>query len=676
MKNSSDTDLKIGFISRIDYGSPGYRLGLLKLVAEIFEKECVNFVVYAGGLIYHKFKDQLKEILKGKHGDERTKMQKEFIKEAVDDLVKNLPHIKSSDPDHQWVKNYIVTSPAYDKDIGYQISHRLARFRKADIVWWNHGYGIFPTKKEGRDVAVLTPIKATWLRGKYDSTPMERVILDWGNQHYSKEPNHLVIGCFGSHMQKPGAGESKWPFISVPALCRLWDTKTGSENQVGCVVLEYKTDGTTVIRNYNFNDLLVNETRLINPPRNANEQQKKIVAVMKEHDSQTIGLLAHHLGLGRNRKDLYKNLDELRIDKDTVKFDPTDHWPGLVYDDASKKYYFDQKWFQTQLRFSAPNGNKKKTDSLVAFGCLHAGCVHTNYPYFIDKLPDLIVEREADILVGAGDFVEGLKHDLILRGEVFGGMNNTKQERQAGRYVGDLILRVFKKRMEAALGSRPGKRKRINQPRLKSAIEKNLLTFTYIYGNHCAWARDSGFDPLGTFRSALVNHIAKGAEKFLGDYKLRLPCLRKIISDRIVEIDEREFYKMPSGICLSIRHPWMSRTLTTSIRLQQVLGATETPVVVSANFHVAAGLARWDSNIGERYCLQVGTIKDYSDFEGSKLKRLDTGVGCLKVTSIDGRIWSTEVVFDRANPNISLDKSLDVERMMCEVHKVPIFEED
>jgi hypothetical protein len=384
--------------------------------------------------------------------------------------------------------------------------------------------------------------------------------------------------------------------------------------------------------------------------------------------------LAHHLNLGRKRKELRANLDGLRIDVDDKKYAASDRWPGVIYSDAAKRYSFDSDWFQTRLRFKLPDCKKKKTDSIVAFGCLHAGCVHTNYGYFADVLPNLIVKSGADILVGAGDFVEGTNHNLILRKEVFGGMNNSEQEKLSAEYVGDVILRVFRKRMELIFDERLGKR-RINQPTAKKAINDSLITFVYIYGNHCAWSLDAGYDPLGVFRPELIDHVTGGLKQFFADNKIDYHnSLRELVCRRIVELKERDYYKLPSGLKMAVRHPRMSRTMTTSIRLQQVLSVSDAPVVVSANFHVAAGLAYWDNKNGERYCLQVGTIKNYSDFEGGKLKQLDTGVGCLKVMSFGGRIWMTETVFDKAAPCLPLDND-QIRQLVCRLHNVRNYSE-
>lgn len=649
--------VKIGLVSRIDYGSNGFRCGLLHLMAQIFEKEKVQFVVVCGGLISRELKHRLSLELKGVRGDDRQEVEDEFIKQHVSYLTAHFPRVKSPEPQKQWLKTYIVTSPAYDGDLGYTIARRLAR-KRSDIQHWGHGYGIFPTRREGYDLAVLTPQKAAWLRGKYYSTPVERVILDWTNQNYSEQPHILVVGCFGSDIQKPGGGESTLPFIAVPALSRLWESHVGSENQVGVTILEYAENGLEIIKVYYFNDLLSRENEYIKPPPKADIVQRQIVETLKARGPLTVGLLQDALKTP-NRKHLLKKINQLQ------GCAPTKSWPGLCFDDASHRYFFNPQWLENNLRFPKPRG-KVKEDSLVAFGCLHAGCIHTNYQFFIDTLPQIIIDRNVDLLVGAGDFVEGTKHHLIFKEEVYGGLNNTRQERLAGRCVGEVILRVFESRAEKLVKNR----KYISSSFLQRVMDESLIPFVYISGNHCAWSKEVGFVPLQIFRQQLIDHITGGIQAWLAKKRLCFAKLNQIVKSKVIESN---IYTFPSGIKVAIFHPYMCRTLTTSIRLQQVLGfANEGSVVVSANFHVAEALGEWRVDTGQRKVLQVGTIKSRSDFEDNRLKKVDSGVGYLKISSIKGRIISTETIFYTAGASVDLNNDF-VEESLCQRFNIRIF---
>lgn len=649
--------VKIAFVSRVDYGSPGFRLGFLNLAAQIFREERVDFVVWVGGIVYHRALDQTRrEGLKKITGPQLQKRKEEFKEcfqnEAIQFLTRHIPRIRSSDPNREFVKQYLVTSPAYDSDFGHDIVAEVARKRSGDLVHWGHGCSTLSTQESGRDLAIITPQKATWLRGKYDSTPVERVILDWANQHNGPQPYLLIVGCFGNHIVKPGGGQWKIPVISIPSLCSLQETRTGSENQAGVVILELTEKNGIVTRLYPFNYLLTHETHVIRPPRRANENQRRVVEIMKQEGPQTIGLFAHHLGLGRNRAELRADLETLRVDVPSLKNRSGHLWPGIVLDDTSGKYSFDPKWIQEKLPYALPKGRRQQI-SMVAFGCMHAGCVHTNYDYITRHMPTIIQERDADVVLGAGDFVEGLRHNLDRRGEVMPGMNNDDQQTLAGQLTGDVLLDVLRTRLTChrlTSRRRPSKT-RLSLKTVESIISEFLPTFVYIPGNHCCWVRDDGFHPLRVFRFELVNHLVKGIQDLLSKHSFQhndcQSIIRRLVSQKIVEIPQfTDRYRLPIGFDTALRHPWLSNTITASIRSQQLLNQTGAPIAISANYHTALFMARFDGD--QRLSLQVGTLKDRSAFEHEKLKNLDTGIGALKITVADGIIISAEVCFDVA----------------------------
>ncbi|MEK9183461.1 MAG: hypothetical protein AAB890_00080, partial [Patescibacteria group bacterium] len=259
--------VKIGCFSRIDYGSEGFRSGLLQYAANIFAENGVDFIVLAGGLVNERaLKEKLRVLLKGLKVDERADAEKQFYNDCVNYLVSHIPHIKSPDLAKKWCKIYIVTSPAYDGEIGNRISYRLAR-RRQDIVHEGEGEATLSTKKIGRDVCVLTPRKAAWLRGDYYSTPVERTIKDYLKKTKRLSASLTLVGCFGSDIQKP-KGESKVAYCALPVLHELHETRTGSENQIGVTVVEYSenSDVPTELA-YSFNDMVANERQFIGVPK-------------------------------------------------------------------------------------------------------------------------------------------------------------------------------------------------------------------------------------------------------------------------------------------------------------------------------------------------------------------------------------------------------------------------
>ncbi len=134
---------KVGLMSGLHYGSPGYREGLWHLAADKFKQEQVDFIVLVGGLVdgkslYQKLKEIHQQIshdhLRGEKptiGQKKAEATIKFLEKTSHELAEKIPQIDN-------VKIYLITAPAYDKDIGQIIAERLAELRD-DI--WLYGQG-------------------------------------------------------------------------------------------------------------------------------------------------------------------------------------------------------------------------------------------------------------------------------------------------------------------------------------------------------------------------------------------------------------------------------------------------------------------------------------------------------------------------------------------------------
>ena len=297
----SQEGAKVGFVSRIDYGSPGFRSGLVRAGFEIFVKEQINFIIMPGGLVAKKaltekmnawIKEQLSvrknggsrnnnkaarprkkkngnglsvsEKLRIKKGELRT----EFLSGVAKELAELIPITTVPDPEDAAKKKnldlFITTSLAFDGEIGEDVAQLLAELR-SDIKVWNVGGDRFPVLYVDKLIWALAPSKATWMRGDYFSTPVERVIKDKIKQTSQSSPDRFVVGCFGSSINKT-KGELKYAYVSVPALSRLEETRV-NENQIGVCVLEYPADNSDSLwRNHSLKDMVSRELDFIVPP--------------------------------------------------------------------------------------------------------------------------------------------------------------------------------------------------------------------------------------------------------------------------------------------------------------------------------------------------------------------------------------------------------------------------
>ena len=646
-KRAPERGVKIGAFSRIDWGSDGFRAGLLQLMKEKFEAEGVHFVVLAGGLVSGKaLKFELKEYLWGAKPADKGWMTEDFLEEQAGQLANYLPRIKSPDPEKSWCTIYIVTSPVFDgKELGPKVAEYLTQKRQ-DIKYWADVEGVFPTKQVGREITVLTP-RTFGFRGEFFSTPVQTTIRRFCQTTRLSLPDLVIVGGYGVDIQKP-KGESKVAYVGLPVLSVLYETRTGSENQVGVSVVEYLAGSDiSLFRTHHFNDILAREREFINPPDDAPSNQKAIVdAIIKHRGGLTIGLLAHELK--RSRKKLRPALEKL------VNADAHNGWPGLVLDEGSKKYDFPLQWLQHQLLFKEP-GSPRREYSAVSFGCMHGGSIFTDYKFFLEELPKVILRSGAKILVGAGDFIEGLHHDLILK-EVYLGMNYTRQEKFSALVVAEVMVRVFEQRFKEAFKHR----KRWNKDELRQIIDDALLNFIYISGNHCEWTVSAGFHPLETFRSFLVDRVDYGINRVLENCGVDVGDLTRLVKSKVVY--DHQFTFGDSEIGAGIVHPHMARAKTHSIRPQEVLNFCKDHIVFSANFHTTIAVGEWDSGIGQRKVSQNGTIKTGTGFEDRKLKTVDKYFNFLRFVTQDNRIVMTEVAFYGApDPAKPLDNDDAVE---------------
>jgi hypothetical protein len=174
-----------------------------------------------------------------------------------------------------------------------------------------------------------------------------------------------------------------------------------------------------------------------------------------------------------------------------------------------------------------------------------------------------------------------------------------------------------------------------------------LVLFLYIGGNHDNWQLSSGHTPLDKFRSVITAKVADYIEFLLNKNNLRVADLRNIVNKKIVsltELDER--YVLPSVLKIGMRHPETGRALTTTLRLQQAMGAmSDCQIVLIGNFHTAVAMTMWDPRLGERSGMQFGTLMHKTNFEEKKNKVVDFGIGCLRVWSHSGRIIRTQIMF-------------------------------
>jgi hypothetical protein len=698
-------------ISRLDFGADGSRVGLLVQLKERVEEAKADFLVIVGGLVSErgvrkaaklKRRDQVKVFSKAKN--EVLAIQKQLVEakaalrrdskneelkrkvselmslletkaeefdalkpKSIQDLVNQqietlaqeineaFPKLYRSDGSR--MKTYVVTSAAYDGEVGCSVVKRLLELRKNenDIRYLNSIHPEDTTfrislQKSGKTFAVVVPNKAVW-HSKYYSAAPDRFLDDERKRTTQKLCDVYAFGCGASSLNRPD-GEIPFQRITVPALCKLDDVRT-SENMIGIRIVRFvPNERANPVTTISLKDLVSNERQFVTPPANCTRHQVSIIEWIKKKGNSSVGLLEDNLGIPR--ASIERALEDL-VQRKQAK-------AGLCYDEESQRYDFCPAWFKRVIRYIWPKDNWQK-DVLAGFGCLHGGSVHTAYKYVVKELPSQLVKEEASYLLGVGDLVEGLKHNLAIRGEVFGGLNNTAQEKVTAYMVAEVILEVLNQRLDKELKEKDPKKLSLQDA--EALLMEHMLTFLYWIGNHDAWAEDLGYDPLDTFESTLREQLSNGLEKMLAAKGLPLISLKSLIGKKVVKMETGKPYTLPSGLKVDGSHYFAGRTQTSSTWLQRALAQLKKAQLVwVANFHVAEIVEEWSAEHGLRVAMQLPTLKSKSAFEQTKGKMTDFGVGLVKAWSCKGRIMVSETSFLGTNPNESLDRHIIVKSLL------------
>jgi len=658
-KNGVQKNPKVGFISRIDYGSPGYRRAIVESVFKITEKEQTDFNLLVGGLIYRDFSKDIDNSVKIQLEREKDKkvafkhlegltsrkrrdtrkgeLLERYLKKAAKELSKAIPVIKMADPENpkkeKFVDLFITTSPAFDGEYGEMLAQYLAELR-TDVRVWGQGGDRLLVKYVDKIIWALAPQKAVWMRGDYYSTAVERVIKDKIKQTTQKSPDLYAVGCFGSSINKP-KGELEYQYLSLPNASRIEETRV-SENQIGVRIIEFPLDGSSYLtRTYSLKDVVAKELSFITPPPRATHNQKKIIEVIKARGSATPGTLKYVLDLPIEQ--VMCELESLQKKKTLRK--SGENWPSIG-EFSGKKYYFDLEWIKHNLKYDLSNGHYSE-DKLAVSGCIHSGSTESDTEFLLNDFPQRILKNDMRIWVDSGDIMEGLKHGLDRKQEVLPGMNNnTVQELYAAHCRGSVILQVFQERFSKLMAASEK-----DKSGVAGLVEKSLMPYYYRTGNHDTWVAEDGNIPLAVFHLELNNLLTQEIEKFLSSQKLPFSNIRDIVKSHIIQT---KFFTLSSGLKVSMQHPYMSRAQTTSIRPQEMLRYAKRhgcQVAIGANFHVSECVEEWDMNLGQCVSMEIGTMKHGSDFERNKMKMVDQGIGYLRILSSNQRVFMTESAF-------------------------------
>ncbi len=678
------------FFSRLDYPSDDTRVGLwLQGAAQAAREEHLGIAVIAGGLVSHKAivaRQKVAAETAGQVHDDNVAVwveEKEAIKAdnvglrkaeqtplpsrkdhglptkpeakavaklvVLDEIVKELSELLPVivDASGKVVKTYIITTPAvaYDGPHGGYVADELSKVRKDLVAWSDTGDARLPLKGmylsddpdsplylEEHVLALLLPDRALWASVNA-STGIQKIIREKAMQSSLKPPSLYMVGCVGTYVQRPvGAGRTVGA-LGLPALHKISRIR-GSENQIAYTIVRFTNsaeDGFRYFpRVYSVKDQIQDERDYISIPEDANEYQKAILRELQNHP-RTIGQLEDSLPWERST--IQRALDQYN---DNPALQPRIVKSGSLYD-------IDSSYLMLRLRYPLPNPDDVMVDNIIAWSCQHAGSTNTQYDWFNNKLPELILEHGITCAFNAGDQQEGMKHDLERNGELIGGVNYSVQQILAGVMPGNVILQVFEARLKEKLGDvSAARRKKLSKKQILEIVDDVLMWYYHISGNHDQWVLGDGHTPLALTHYALRMFIYWGCRQVLAQYGLELENLLEVVSEHITYGNESE---LPSSLSSHTRHPHMGRSQTWSAKAEESMHFSRALITITGNYHDSASVLLWNQIIGQTIGVSLGTIKDRSLFEENKNKHVDNNVWLAGIHSIGGRILSTEDIF-------------------------------
>lgn len=677
-------------LSRLDFPSTDTRVGLwIQAAKQAGREQRLGVAVINGGLVSHKAvvkrqkaaaavaaaehleevqvwkdekeainaankalpKGEAKELLptRAEYGLLTKPEAERLAKRAVlDEIVKELAVLLPviTDASGKVVKTYIVTTPAvaYDGPYGGYIADELSKVRKDLVAWSDSGDARLPLKgmylsddpdsplyMEEHVLALLLPDRALWA-SKNASTGIQKIIREKGMQSSQALPSLYIVGCVGTYVQRPDGANRGVGVLGVPALHKISRVR-GSENQIGYMIVRFRNNEEGFVyfpQVYSAKDQIQDERNYIDIPEDANDYQKAILQQLQKHP-RTIGQLADSLPWERStiQRALDQYMDDSTLQPKIVK-------SGSLYD-------IDSQYLMLKLRYPLPSPKSIVTDSLIAWSCQHAGSVNTQYDWFNDELPKLILEHGITCAFNAGDQQEGMKHNLAARGELIGGVNYSVQQILAAVMPGNVILQVFEARLKDVLkGISFAKRKKFTKKRVQKIVDEALMWYYHISGNHDQWVLDEGFTPLAGTHDALPRFIYWGCRKVLKEEGIRFEDLLELVSRHITYGNDSV---LPSGLPSHTRHPHMGRSQTWSAKAEESMVFSGSPVSITGNYHDAASVTLWSQRIGQTIGVSLGTIKDRSQFEENKNKHVDNNVWIAEINSVNKRIISTQDIF-------------------------------
>lgn len=663
---SSEKEMSIVAVSGLSWPTRS-RQYLINLVKEVVVESRAKFVIVAGHTIDGKhveseFRSRLKDHLKGfvprLKGDEleweRQEFERTFIEESAAHLSDFLPVLPNN---VNW--HIAVAERIYDLPIGAKILEKL-RDKRSDVriigTRLDDGYydrePKFPIQFPGfEEIRVIVPHRSPWF-SKVITNLVQRLHNAFAPRTLSPKPNLILTGVTGTAVHLPELDGV--PTISVPELNKLVEQQA-TEHMIGCTVIRLIANGTEDVRIvngvHNFRTAAFLE-KAVTVPASLPQVQQAVMHALVPSDASFKAVM-YRVNSSKSKKHLHRKTS---FTEDAVRkaLQELIQSEKVIFSKKSNRYGINEELRRNANITLASLWKDSRCMKHVVWSCLHGGALKTLYFSFLKDIP--LLADDADACIENGDVLQGIAHKYEYNGELLPIANGVdKQEILSAHLRATVLLQIFRNRLSRMTKTAQGN--------IDAIFDQCLVRYAYHPGNHDAWGHfNKAALILHLYHEKLCALMTEGIMRICDEFNITVPYakVKAWVDKRIIRVGETRMVEL-DGILVAVKHPYKSRTIQKSTRIQQVAdfiwqrfdkhvrlvakSAKAFSIAYVANFHEAA--AAHITKFGQTVLgVMTGAYLKDTEFENNQDKVVDYGPAVVTARfDTEGRILYSETEF-------------------------------
>lgn len=642
---------------------------MINMVQEAVVMAGAKSVIVAGHTVNGKYleaesKARLKDHLDSLHprpkGEEleweRQEFEKAFVEEQAIHLSDFFPVLPKG---VNW--HIAIAERIYDRPLGAKILEKLRDMRSdVRIIGKRMEDGYYdrepkvPVQFPGfEEIRIIMPHRSPWFSHTI-SNLVQRLHNAFAPRTLSpkKDLGLIISAVTGTAVHLPYFDGI--PTISVPALNKLVEQQA-TEHMIGANVIRIVANGKNGVRIingvHNFRTAAFLEKRIAIPVSLPPVEQAVMRALIPSDASF---------------KSLFyrvNKVDSRKLSRRKSKFSETEISKVLeklvgegrvIFSKKSNRYGINEKLRREANITLKSLWEGSRAIKHVVWSCLHTGALKSLSFTFLRDIPELA--DDADACIENGDLTQGIAHAYEYNGELRPDANGAdKHEIIAAHERATVFLTIFRNRL-----TRMVKAAKENPA---AVIRKCVIPYAYNPGNHDAWGHyGKRALILQLYDERLRSLMIDGIIRIAGEFNIPVTHseAKAVVNEKILRVGESRMVEI-DGVLVAVKHPYKSRTIQKSTRIQQVADfiwrrfdsyvgsvaktAKSFAVVYVANFHEAA--AAHITKFGHTVLgVMTGAYLKDTEFENNQDKAVDHGPAVVTARfDTEGRLLYSETEF-------------------------------